>query len=73
MIGTPDDPKLKLSGAETWGFVLFLTELLGQHGERFGAKGPQLREAGGCLIRIMDIFRGNSAALPPQDLQDWHG
>ena len=70
MLGTKDAPALKMSGAETWGFLMFLVDGLEKHGAALGVEARRLREAGLLLIRFMTILATGGATLEPHELQD---
>lgn len=49
MLGTRNDPALHMSGAETWGFLLYLLWYLSRHRAALPPSWRSLHEAGGCL------------------------
>lgn len=70
MLGTRTHPKLMLSGAETWAFMLYVIHAVKKYRDEIGASAATLAEAGECLVRIQCISRGTSGDVPPQLQQD---
>jgi len=63
MLGTRADPKMKLSGAETWSYLLFCIWCLEVHAEGLGQPGSALREAGECLKQIHEMSRADTGVV----------
>ena len=60
MIGTRNEPTLKTKGAETYGVLLFLLELMTIYTWRLGEHWQRLHRAGQDLVDIVSIWQGNS-------------
>ena len=57
MLGTKAHPKLRAKAAETFGLLLFVTDLLRDRAVEMGAEGALLLDAGECLCKIMEILQ----------------
>eukprot|EP00974_Lingulodinium_polyedra_P054664 5259096-Lingulodinium_polyedra.AAC.1 len=73
MFGTSNDPALKLSGAETWGFMLYLLFALEKHGPSLPTSWKTLREAGRQLEHIYTVMQDTGTVMPKNALQDPRG
>jgi hypothetical protein len=69
MFGKASEPKCKTKGAETWGFLLFLCDVLLRHADSFGGRGLRLLAAGRCLERIVRVWQ-RSPRIVPKDCQE---
>jgi len=69
MFGTSAEPKLKMKGAETWGFLLFLVYLLEKHLATLGAEGARYLRAGKALVGIVTAFEGVGGLSVPLGVQ----
>ena len=69
MFGSKSDPKVKLSGAETWAFLLFLVSAVQRHRARI-PNSARLLEGGSLLIRMQRIVQIKANDLGPSLLQD---
>lgn len=65
MLGSRLHPKIKLSGAETWGFLLFVASALRTHKDAVGPRAATLQEAADRLIRIQRLSRQGAGSVPP--------
>lgn len=54
MFGSRTDPAMKLSGTETWGFLLFLVNALEMHKAHLPPEEARLREAGAELQKLYE-------------------
>ena len=70
MLGTPDDPKLKTKGAETWGLVLFLTDMLQKYSAGLGEDVALLIEAGRTLIDVMGTMHMAGNTMTTAEVQE---
>lgn len=73
MLGTSQSPKLAMKGLETYGFALFLEDVLrgcvaaDEHVVPFAR--PLLR-SGQCLLRYISVLKENGKVLPARAAQD---
>ena len=70
MVGPPSSAKMKLSGAETWGVVLFLIDALDKYAGYLGTTAGPLREAGLHLVHIIEVCRAHEERIPFPAVQD---
>jgi hypothetical protein len=70
MFGSRSDPALHMSGAETWGFLLYLLWAGDKYKATLSAAGQVLREAGLCLQRIQLALRRSGPVPSPAQIQD---
>lgn len=70
MFGARDTPKLKFSGAETWGFVLYMVQALQRYSQFLPPMAAGLREGGVLLVRTQEILRGCGAKPDPSSVQE---
>jgi hypothetical protein len=61
MLGTHDDPHLKLHGSETNGFLMFARELLRKHGYKLGLTLPAHTKALDSLVSIYEAIKRHPA------------
>lgn len=73
MFGTRERPKLKLSGAETWSFMLYLVYAVQKFQNSLPPKATELLEAGKLLVRLHDILREEGALPTRSAIQDRQG
>ena len=71
MIGKVDDRRLKTKGAETYGFVLFLLYMVQKYRPYF-TEADAVLEAGGKLVRIVEIISTNGVNLDIATRQDFY-
>ena len=71
--GTRNDPALRLSGAETWGFLLCCVSALDAHGPNLPPEWRRLYEAGRQLEHVYTVMQGHGNVLPKNALQDVRG
>ena len=57
MVGTNNDPKLKVKAAECWGIMLFLINELRRLEHRAGPDWAALLQAGEALVQMVDIWQ----------------
>ena len=69
MVGTATAPRLKTKAMETFGLLLFLTEMLLKNRDRFD-DADRLIESGEVLARLVALMRESEAQLRPAVLQD---
>ena len=69
MVGTATAPRLKTKAMETFGLLLFLTEMLLKNRDRFD-DADRLIESGEVLARLVALTRESEAQLRPAVLQD---
>ena len=70
MLGTRAQPKLRTKAAETWGILLFVTDMLTKYAANVGDTARTLREAGTAAITHMEICSANPVSLPARAVQD---
>jgi hypothetical protein len=73
MVGTTDQLKLSLSGAETWGVLLYLVEKMETSAAALGADGRDLCTAGKCCVRFIELLRESPYVVPDAVLQGGSG
>ena len=69
-VGDPSARKLLTKGHETYGVLLFLIDFMQTHLARLDETGPKLLGACRSLARIVEIFNGNGANIPPNAIQE---
>lgn len=69
MIGTRASPKLSSKGAETYGLLRCLVDLLHRYKEKV-ADFHRIVQAGEALGRIVDIWHANDWTLPERDREE---
>ena len=69
-LGSKTNRKLQMSGAETWGFLLYLVSCLGKHLPRLPPEAKALNEAGDLFVRMQKVFGNGQTNLPVKTLQD---
>ena len=69
MFGTKSDPALKLSGAETWGFLLYLNHALDFYSHKLPAIAKTLLAAGRCLEKLYTTMQEASTTPSVAALQ----
>ena len=70
LFGSRNEPALKMSGAETWGFMLYLLSALKSHGPSLPPLRKRLFEAGQRLEHIYSVMQEHGHNLPKTVLQD---
>ena len=70
MLGTPDEPNLKLKGAEAWGFLLFLRATIAAYPGILGAQHSIWQEAVSLLVDIINVWKVSPTVVPRDVLQD---
>ena len=70
MFGTRSHPKLKLSGAETWGFLLFLVREFSRFGTKLSAKAIRLKRAGELLSKLQTAMSRATVNISTSEQQD---
>jgi hypothetical protein len=73
MLGSSSHQKLKTKGAETWGVVLFLVDMLERHAGMVGETGARYLQAGMALRRMVQCWRACGNIVPEADQQDHTG
>lgn len=73
MMGTRASPLTRMSGAESFGFAVYLTDTLRRFGGLIGPDAPVLVEAGENLVRIQRLSRGCAGKVPLAVQQDSWG
>ena len=68
MIGTPDDPGMKIKGSETNYFLGFLWRLLHRRGDALHDLAVW-REVCGALLKILELIRDHPVKFPPNAIQ----
>ena len=69
MLGEPGDRHLKTKGAETWGILLFVTDMLDKHQGRLPGDAHRLRVAGMSLTQMVELFGAHGVRMPPAAIQ----
>ena len=69
MIGSRDNPKLKVKAAEAWGLLNFMVYMLSRHMRLF-PDGNYILESGVALVRLLNIMKHGGMNLEPVELQD---
>ena len=70
LLGSSQEPTCKTKGAETWGLLLFLIDLLQEKLSRLPPEAAHLAEAGRSLARCMQIFNENGVRLSEDSMQE---
>jgi hypothetical protein len=66
-VGSSSDPKLRLKGAETYGVFLYLVDVLGADGARWGPEGLRYLEAGASMKRCLEIMAASRPKVSDAD------
>lgn len=66
MLGTRSRPQIKLSGAETYGFLLYVVDALKKFRSNLGGDCSNLVEAGDCLVTIQRLSHKAAGKVPPR-------
>ena len=69
MLGSRNNPKLKVKAAESWGLLNFLVHMLVRHKQLF-LDGDYILESGVKLVRLLNIMKHGGMNLTPAELQD---
>jgi len=69
MLGDPGDRHLKTKGADTWGILLFVTDMLDKHQGRLPGDAHRLRVAGMSLTQMVELFGAHGVRMPPAAIQ----
>ena len=67
MVGTREDPVLKLHGAEMTGFLYFCGYLLERFGAQLGDRAVHFRMAQKSFAEMTDMIRENPVKMAPAD------
>ena len=67
--GTMQDQFFKAKGAETWGFMLFLLDILDTHKDRLPQEAQVLLSAGRALEELMDVFDNAETRMTNSEIQ----
>jgi hypothetical protein len=70
MFGARGAPKMRLSGAETWGFVLYLTHAMQRKADQLPDGAARIRQAGEVMIRLNKALTAHGANPTMAALQD---
>ena len=70
MIGTPNDPLMKTKAMETYGFLLFLIDMLAKYGGDVGNDAVKLQEAGQLIVRYLAILRSSPINMSAAHVQE---
>ena len=70
IIGEPSQRKLATKGAETWGFVLFLIDVMKARRSALPSVVNRYIEAGESIVRLMTIFDEAGVNLKPFEIQE---
>lgn len=70
MVGTSAEPKCKTKGAETFGMLLFLVDMLGRYATSLDAASRRLHRAGCALVRLVEIWDSCGRVMPPAARQE---
>ena len=73
MVGTKSRPKLETKAAETWGLLIFLTEMLTTYAADVGAQAHRLREAGSAATRHLEVCIASPGVMPTHAVQELYG
>jgi hypothetical protein len=68
-VGDPGDPQCKTKGAETWGFMLFLLDVMHTHLARLPDNARRVMDAGLALKGLMDLFDAAGPRLTSVEIQ----
>ena len=69
MLGSADDPKLKLHAAEMMGFLYFAATLIDRFGAILGPAKIECVRVRDSLQRIHEVLKKNPMGCPPRDVQ----
>ena len=69
LLGTPAEQTCKTKGAETWGVLLFLNDLLREKLASLPPEAARFLEAGTCIARLMLIFDDSGVRLTATQIQ----
>ena len=69
LLGTEAHRVLRSKGAETYGLLLFMVDMLHKHGRNLPLEGRRLRSAGIALVEFIAIAKKNGIVLPVRDQQ----
>jgi hypothetical protein len=69
MLGDPGDRHLKTKAAETWGILLFVTDMLERHQGQLPADALRLRVAGMSLVQMVEVLSAHGVRMPPAAIQ----
>jgi len=69
VVGTRAHPKLKSKGAETYGLLLYLLDMLALYKVRLGSDWQRLQQSGSALARIVEIWSSCGWTIP-SDLRE---
>ena len=70
LVGTRAEPVLKTKGAETYGFMLFLTDAMKPFPNRFGTEGRAFLEAMLSLEKMIQIWKRCHRVMSRCDIED---
>lgn len=70
MVGSPTDRKLKTKGAETYGILLYVLDLMQRKMPQLGGVFPMLLEAGRCMERVIVILGQHGVHVPMNAVQE---
>jgi len=68
-IGEAGDPKLRTKGAETWGFLLFLLDVLDRRGAILGDSAIHLKCAGRALESLILLWNRANVRLTDNEIE----
>jgi len=63
MVGSMADPSLKLKAMETFGFVMFLHDLVAKYHVLFGDSAAMIMASGNALIEYVHLLKGHGPRL----------
>ena len=69
LLGDPGDRHLKTKAAETWGILLFVTDMLERHQGQLPADALRLRVAGMSLVQMVEVLSAHGVRVPPAAIQ----
>ena len=69
MFGTSADPKCKAKGAEAWGFILILLDMLQTYQGRLDTDAGVYRESGNLLADYIRCLKASPRVLQPSVIQ----
>ena len=69
-LGTKNGRRLCMSGAETWGFLLFLVHCLEKYRSRLSDLASNLLVVGKTFVRMQEVFGSGEANLPTSIVHD---
>ena len=74
MVGTADNPALKMKAQETWGFMMFLIDTIADYRGYIGDElTHELITSGRNLVRMVEIMRSSGSILAGNQLQERGG